>query len=99
MRARMLGGLVLLAIFLLYKEFVVVSFDPIFAATLRLHRPGALRLLGALLAGLSAWYLVGVLVERLKFMDKSPRLALTWGTCRKPRKRLARKVPPPPPAR
>jgi hypothetical protein len=41
----------------------------------------------------------GVLVERLKFMDKSPRLALTWGTCRKPRKRLARKVPPPPPAR
>ena len=36
------------------------------AATLRLHRPGALRLLGALLAGLSAWYLVGVLVERLQ---------------------------------
>jgi hypothetical protein len=40
-----------------------------------------------------------VLVVRLKFMDKAPRLAVTWGTCRKPRKRLANKVPPPPPAR
>ena len=41
----------------------------------------------------------GVLIERLKFMAKAPRLALTWGTCRKPRKCLARKVPPPVPAR
>jgi hypothetical protein len=41
----------------------------------------------------------GPLVERLKFMDKAPRLALTWGTWRKPRRRLACKVPPPPPAR
>ena len=41
----------------------------------------------------------GVLVERLKFMDKAPRLALTWGTCRKTRKCLTPKVPPPPPAR
>jgi hypothetical protein len=41
----------------------------------------------------------GVLIERLKFMDKAPRLALTWGTCRKQRNCLAGKVPPPPPAR
>jgi hypothetical protein len=41
----------------------------------------------------------GVLVERLKFMHNAPRLALTWGTCRKPRRCLARKVPPAPPAR
>ena len=31
----------------------------------------------------------GVLVERLKFMETAPRLAVTWGTSRKPRKRLA----------
>jgi DTW domain-containing protein YfiP len=36
-----------------------------------------------------------VLVERLRFMHKAPRLVLTWGTWRKPRKCLARKVPPP----
>jgi hypothetical protein len=37
----------------------------------------------------------GVLVERLKFMHKAPRLVLTWGTWRKPRKRPARKPPAP----
>jgi hypothetical protein len=37
-----------------------------------------------------------VLIERLKFMDKAPRLALTWGTRRNPRKGLGRKIPPPP---
>lgn len=31
-----LGGLVLLAIFLFYKEFLVISFDPVLATTLRL---------------------------------------------------------------
>ncbi len=31
-----LGGIVLLVIFLFYKEFLVISFDPILAATLRL---------------------------------------------------------------
>jgi len=41
----------------------------------------------------------GVLIERLKFMDKAPRLALTWGTRRKPRRCLTPKVPPPSPAR
>ena len=30
------GGVVLLAIFLFYKEFLVLSFDPVLAATLRL---------------------------------------------------------------
>jgi len=30
------GGLVLLAVFLFYKEFLVISFDPVLAATLRL---------------------------------------------------------------
>ena len=40
----------------------------------------------------------GVLIERLKFMcmDKAPRLVVTWGTCRKPRKCVARKVAPRP---
>ena len=41
----------------------------------------------------------GVLIELLKFMHKAPRLVLTWGTWRKPRKRLTRKAPPPPLAR
>ncbi len=41
----------------------------------------------------------GVLIVRLKFMDKAPRLAVTWGSWRKASKRVARKVPPPPPAR
>lgn len=31
-----LGGVVLLAVFLFYKEFLVISFDPVLAATLRL---------------------------------------------------------------
>jgi len=74
-----------------------------------LHLPGAIeyvRHLKPLLPGTGFVMLTdradeetGVLVERLKFMDKAPRLALTWGTCRKPRRCLARKVPPAPPAR
>jgi manganese/iron transport system permease protein len=35
-RMAFLGGLVLLALFLFYKEFLILSFDPLLAATLRL---------------------------------------------------------------
>jgi ABC-type Mn2+/Zn2+ transport system permease subunit len=35
-RTAIFGGVVLLLVFLLYKEFLVISFDPVLAATLRL---------------------------------------------------------------
>jgi hypothetical protein len=37
-----------------------------------------------------------ILIERLTFMDTAPRLVCTWGSCRNPRKRLARKITPTP---
>jgi manganese/iron transport system permease protein len=45
-----LGGIVLVAILLLYKEFLVISFDPVLAATLRLPAERLRNLLLILLA-------------------------------------------------
>jgi sodium transport system permease protein len=69
LQARSLIGGILTTEWLLIAApvLVVLRFGRIdMAATLRLRNPGALRLLGAALAGLSAWYLVGVLIERLQ---------------------------------
>ncbi len=57
-----LGGLVLLVIFLFYKEFLVLSFDPLLAATLRLPTTFLHYLPLLLIAGtiVGALHLVGV---------------------------------------